>query len=275
MSIQKRFWNWCRRPRRSASRSFLNFASPAIALVFVACILITACVAGILLPPFMLFNFDESTGVAEILEVIDFPGGSIVVTKHSQVPGYPPHITIRVTHNVTSEEDLLTYINSRTYSLFELLNSVDHGEMLSVAVVFKAPLEPNEFTNFCRSFVEDAGEYVTILANETTGEVLGSGILKGPSPQDTNFEETLRQVREGYNVRGVIAFTGFMKANVAGMLQSNDSRILLVDPREDLTIRGLMKKYRALRFDVMTDSPIEHDIWDAFLRYGDTMTDDK
>lgn len=220
----------------------------------------------------MLFDVDEGTGVAEVLEVIEFPGGSIVVTKHSQVPGYGPYVTIRVTHNVTSEQDILTYVNSRRKALLELVNSVDRCETLSVAVVFKAPLEPGEFANFCRGFVVDAGEYATMLANETTGAVLGNGILKGPSPHDTSFEEDLRLVREGYNVTGVISFTGFIKADVAGSLQSHDSRILLVDPREDLIIRELMKKYRSQRFDVMTDSPIEHDIWSAYLKYGEKIT---
>lgn len=220
----------------------------------------------------MLFNVDEGTGVAEVLEVIEFPGGSIVATNHSQVPGYGPYITIRVTHNVTSEEGLLTYVDSRTKALLELVNSVDPNETLSVAVTFKAPLEPSEFTSFCRSFVVDAREYVTILANGTTGEVWGSGILKGPSPHDTGFEVTLRQVREGFNVTGVIALKGSMKADIAGALQSNDSRILLVDPREDLIIRGLMEKYHSQGFDVITDSPLEWDIWRAYLKYGERIT---
>ena len=267
MGIRKSLWKWCRRPRRPAPQSLINFVSPAVASVLVVCIFLAACVVAVILrPPFMLFNIDEGTGVAEVLEVIEFPGGSIVVTKHSQVPGYPPHITIRVIHNVTSEEDLLTYVNSRTKALLELVNSVDPNETLSVAVTFKAPLEPSEFTNFCRNFVVDAGEYVTILANETTGEVLGNGILKGPSPHDASFEETLRQVREGFNVTGVIAFKGFMKADISGSLQLEDSNILLVDPREDLTIRGLMEKRHYRGFDVITDSPIEWDIWSAYVK---------
>lgn len=268
MDIHKRLWNWCPRPKRPASTKFTRLATPLYISVLIGGLLLTAYVAVVLLPPMAFFKVDESPGVAEVVEVIEFPGGAIVVTNHSQVSGYAPYISIRVTSNVTSKEDLLTYIDSRTKALLELADSANPNETVLVSVTFKSPLKPAEFTDFCRNYVVDAREYVTVYANETTGEVLGSGILKGPSPQDPNFEEALINVREGLKVTGVIAFKGLMKVDVARTQQLNDSKVLLVDLREDLTVRGLMEKYRSEGFDVITDSPIEWDIYKEYPKYA-------
>ena len=267
MGIHKRLWNWCRRPKKPASTNFARLATPLYISVLVGGLLLTVGVAVVLLPSMAFFKVDESPGVAEVVEVIEFPSGAIVVTNHSQVPGYAPYISIRVTSNVTSKEDLLAYIDSRTKALLELADSVNPNETVLVSVTFKFPLKPAEFTDFCRSYVVDAREYVTAYANETTGEILGRGILKGPTPLDPNFEEALINVREGLKVTGVIAFKGLMKVDIARAQQSNDLRVLLVDLREDLAVRSLMEKYRSEGFDVITDSPIEWDIYKEYLKY--------
>ena len=235
--------------------------------VLIGTLLLTAGVA-IVLFPMAFFKVDESPGVAEVVEMIKFPGGAIIVTNHTNVPGYAPYITIRVTSNVTSKEGLLTYIDSRTKALLELADSANPNETVLVSVTFQSPLNPAEFTDFCRNYVVDAREYVTAYANETTGEALGSGILKGPSPQDPKFEEALINVREGLKVKGVIAFEGLMKVDVARTRQLNDSKVLLVDLREDLTVRGLVEKYRSEGFDVITDSPIEWGIYKEYLKHA-------
>jgi len=265
MEIHKRLWNWCRRPKRPVSTKFTRLATPLYVSVLIGGLL-TAGVA-IVLFPMAFFKVDESPGVAEVVETIEFPGGAITVTNHTDVPGYAPYISIRVTSNVTSKEDLLAYIDSRTKALLELADSANPNETVLVSVTFKSPLKPAEFTGFCRNYVVDAREYVTAYANETTGEVLGSGILKGPSPQDPNFEEALINVREGLKIKGVIAFKGLMKVDVARTHQLNTSKVLLVDLREDLTVRGLVEKYRSEGFDVITDSPIEWNIYKEYLKY--------
>ncbi|TET19283.1 hypothetical protein E3J74_06890 [Candidatus Bathyarchaeota archaeon] len=267
MEIHKRLWNWCRRPKRPVSTKFTRLAIPLCVSVLIGGLLLTAGVT-IVLFPMAFFKVDEGPGVAEVVEVIEFPGGAIVVTNHTQVPGYASYISIRVTSNVTSKEDFLAYIDSRTKALLELADSINPNETVLVSVTFKSPLKPAEFTDFCRNYVADAREYVTAYINETTGEVLGSGILKGPNPQDPNFEEALTSVREGLKVTGVIAFKGLMKVDVAKAQQLNNSKILLVDLREDLAVRSLMEKYRSEGFDVITDSPIEWDIYKEYLKYA-------
>jgi hypothetical protein len=239
--------------------------------VLIGGLLLTAGVA-IFLFPIAFFKVDEGPGVAEVVEVIEFPGGAIVVTNHSRVPGYAPYISIRLTYNVTSKEDLLAYIDSRRKALLELADSVNPNETVLVSVTFRYPLKPAEFTDFCRNYVEDAWEYVTAHRNETTGEVLGMGILKGPSPQDPNFEEALTSVRKGMRITGVIAFKGLMKVDVARAQQLNNSNILLVDPKKDLIINELVEKYRSEGSDVITDSPIEWDIYKEYLKYANNET---
>ena len=256
MEIHKRLWNWCRRPKRPVLTKFTRLATPLYVSVLIGGLLLTAYVAVILLPPVAFkSSFDESGRVTEVVERMLFPGGAIVVYKHPVYdPGPTWYISVQIHNYITCEEDLLAYVNSRTNALNELLDFLSMNERAQVTVTFKEPLEPADFKDLYENyFAESDGpnHSAIIVENETSGK-LETIVLNAPSPD--YFEEFCTYPKEGLKTISVISLEAFVKVNVVKTL-TQDPRILLIDPQECLTVRGLMKKYSLKGFKVTMDRP--------------------
>jgi len=259
MGIRKRLWNWCPKPKKPVSTSFTRLALPLYASLLIGGLLLTVGVAMVLFPP-MIFSssFDESGRVTEVVERVLFPGGAIVVYKNPIHEAPKWYISIKLHNYITCEEDLLAYVNSRTNALNELLKSLSANEKLQITATFKEPLEPTDFKNLYGNyyFAESDGNGPNRLAinvkNETSGR-LEIFILDGPSSEF--FEEIITHPIKGHlRMINVISFEAFVRVDAVKNLVK-DPRILLVDPKECLTIRGLMRKYSLQGFEVTVDRP--------------------
>jgi len=243
MGIHKRLWNWCRRPERPVLTKFTRLAMPLYVSFLIGGLLLTAYVAVVLLPP-MVFksNFDEDGwAIEQEIERVEFPGGVIVVYKRQQDPRSERYVVVKVYPNIKSESDLWAYVESRTKAMNELLNVVSPNESLVVTLTFNTPLEPVDFQNLCMDYLEKPNLYAILLRHETGG-TLDAAICGLPSPLDASFVKDFTYLKEDYRLVGVTASEGLLKAGMAKTLQA-DSRVLLVDPAEDLTTQELVEKY--------------------------------
>jgi len=186
------------------------------------------------------------------LERISFPGGDIVVRKIQYNPSMKAYISVHIETHISSEDELLAYVNSRASALNELLNSISPDEKIYVTVTFKDTLEQMDFIDLWRDYLEKPLDYAIIVKNETSGE-LGMLVLGMPSHDEPNFIEYFTNPK-GFKLVSVIAFQALVKVDIAKTFKQ-DSRILLVDPQECLTIHGLVKKYNILGFDVIVEMP--------------------
>ena len=265
MNIHRRLWHWCRRPikpLKPISMNFSRLATPLYVSILIGGLLLSVLVATVLLPQilfpsvFRLFsNVEESGRVTEVVERVLFPGGAIVVYKHPVEYPYPSwYISVRVHNYITSEEDLLAYVNSRTNALNGLLNFLGTDRKMQVTVTFEEPLEPSDFKNLYENyFAESYGpnHSAVIVENETSGE-LETIILNAPSPD--YLDEWLTYPKESLKTISVISFEAFIKANAVKNL-TQDDRVLLVDPQECLTVRGLMAKYSLTGYNATAERP--------------------
>jgi hypothetical protein len=89
------------------------------------------------------------------------------------------------------------------------------------------------------------------LENETNGEI-ETVILNAPSLD--YLEEFTAYPKEDLKIIGVISVQALLRVNILKTLKQ-DSRILLIDPQECLTIRELVKKYTNMGFLVIVDEP--------------------
>lgn len=262
MNSLRKLQNWCRRPLKRTSTIFTRFTTLLCISILIGGLLLTIFAAIVLLPQilfpsvFRLFSYvDESGRVTEVVERMPFPGGAIVVYKHPVDYPHPTwYISIKVHNYITSEEDLLAYVNSRTNALDELLNSLSINRKVQITVTFKEPLEPSDFKNLYENyFAESEGpnHSAIIVKNETSGK-LETIILSAPSPE--YLEEFMTYPKEGLKMISVISLEAFLEANVVKSV-TQDPRILLIDPQEGRTVRGLEEKYSLMGFDVTVDRP--------------------
>jgi hypothetical protein len=270
MSIHKKLWNWCQRPIRPASTSFVRLATPLYAAILVGSLIIAACAAVALLPlPTMVSlrsNHDETEGwVPKELERISFPGGDIAVRKIQYNPFEKGYISIHIEAHITSEEDLSAYVGSRTNALNIFLDSINPNSTIEVAAItFRAPIKPEELMSLCEISLVKLGEYAVIITNEVTGEK-STMVLGLPRPQDPEFIQNLTFIKDGYRLEGIIAAECYVKAEMARILQS-DPTIRLVDPSEDLTIIEIKKKYNLMGFDVEVSRPFSYEMWSQYVK---------
>lgn len=188
-------------------------------------------------------DFDESGWVTmQEMERIEFHGGVYVVYKYQETPRSESSIVIKVLHTIKSESDLWAYVESRTKAMNELLGFVNPNESLQVTLTFNTPLEPVDFQSLCRDYLEKPNLYAILLKNETSGSL--GAVSSGPNPLDPSFVKDFTYLKEGFTLVGIIASEGLLKAGMVKTLQS-DSRVLLVDPVEDLTARALVEKHLA------------------------------
>jgi len=282
MNIHRKLWNWCRRPIRPASTNFTRLAAPLYVSILIGGLLLTVLVAIVLLPQMafpsgfhLLSHIEESGRVTEVVERVLFPGGAIVVYKHPiDIPQPTWYISIKVHNYITSEEDLLAYINSRTSALNELLHSLSPDRKVWVTVTFKEPLEPSEFKNLYENYLAESDRLdlsAIIVQNETSGE-LETIILGAPSPE--YLEEWVIYPKQGLRMISVISLQVSLKADAVKTF-AQDPRILLVDPQECLTVRGLVAKYSLMGFKVTVDRPpILVRVFEPELTWGATPIDE-
>jgi hypothetical protein len=255
MNIRKKLWNWCPKPKRPVSTYFTKLATPLYASILIGGLFLIAYVTVIFLPPMKFSAVDESGRVTEVVERVLFPGGAIIVYKHPVYDPYPTwRIGIKIHNYITCEEDLLAYLNSRTNALDELLRSLSMNDKVQVTITFREPLEPDHFKNLYENYFaeSDGPNHSAIVAeNETSGE-LKTIILNAPSPEF--LEEFCTYPKKGLKTVSVISFEAYVRVDIAKTLMQ-DPRVLLVDPQECLTIRGLVKKYSLKGFNVIVDRP--------------------
>ena len=255
MDIRKNLLSWCPKPKRPASTYFTKLAKPLCVSILIGGLLLIAYATVILLPPMTFSVVDESGRVTEVVERVLFPGGAIVMYRHPVYDPYPAWcISIRIHNYVTCEEDLLAYLGSRTDALDELLRSLSVIDKVQVTVTFKESLEPARFKDLYENyFTESDGpnHSAIIVENETSGE-LETIILNAPSPEF--LEEFCAYPKTGLRTVSVISFEACLRVDTVKTLKY-DPRVLLVDPQECLTIRGLVRKYVLKGFNVTVDTP--------------------
>ena len=273
-SIRKKLWNWCPRPKKPVSLNFTRLTIPLYVSILIGGLLLTAGVAVFLLPPPGFFsNLDESGRATEVVERLMFPGGAIVVYKYPvDLPRPTWYIRIKIHNYITCEDDLSAYVNSRTTALNELLYSLNPDDKIWITVTFKEPVEPADFRNFYENHLaasERLDRSAIIVENEASEE-LQTIILNAPAPD--YLEEFVTYPKEGLKMTGVISFDALTEVNVARIL-TQDSRILLIDPQECLTLRGLVEKYGLKGFNVTVDRPpILVRVFESELTYGVATT---
>mgnify|MGYP001112626446 CR=1 FL=1 len=255
MNIHRRLWYWCRRPIKPASTNFVRLVTPLYVSILIGSLLVATYAAVTLLPPILSLSssHDETEGwVPKELERISFPGGNIVVLWVRYNPWEKGYISIYTEVHITSENDLLTYVNSRTIALNQLLDSIGQNENIFVTVTFSEPLAQMDFVNLWRNYLEKPLDSAIIVENETSGEQ-GTLVLGMPSHDEPRFMEYFTNPK-GFKLVSVVAFKALVKANVAKTFEQ-DSRILLVDPQACLTIRWLINKYSLWGFEVTAQMP--------------------
>ena len=231
-------------------------STPLYVLILVGSLLIAVYASVTLLPLTSFFQSShddpEDWWMPKELERISFPGGDLVVRKIQYNPSMKAYISVHIETHISSEDELLAYVNSRASALNELLNSISPDEKIYVTVTFKDTLGQMDFIDLWRDYLEKPLDYAIIVKNETSGE-LGTLVLGMPSHDEPSFIEYFTKPK-GFKLVSVIAFQALVKVDIAKTFKQ-DSRILLVDPQECLTIRGLVNKYNFLGFDVIVEIP--------------------
>lgn len=223
--------------------------------VLIAVLLLIACVSFAFFYPIIFSKFstvEESGWMPQELERINFPGGNIVVRRIQYNPSMKAYISLSIETRISSGDELLAYVNSRDNALEELLDSKSDDEKVYVTVTFKEALGRMDFVDLWRDRLEKPLDFAVVVKNETSGE-LGTLVLGMPSHDEPNFMEYFTNPK-GFQLVSVIAFRALVRVDVAKTFRQ-DSRVLLVDPKECPTIRGLVTKYNFSGFDVVAEMP--------------------
>jgi len=263
MDIRKGLWNWCPKPKKPISKHFTRLAMPLYIYILIGGLGVTAYVAVASLPSLLLSKTDESVWVPREIERINFPGGAIVVRHIQYGPFDKGYISIHVEAQLTSEEALSLYVNSRTNALNMLFNSISLDSMMEATVTFKVPLEPAEFTSLYENSLIKFSDYAVIVTGEGT-DTKGLEIFCHQT-LGTEFTENLTHIKEGYRLNGIIGVDALIKAEAARLLQF-DSRVFLIDPKEDPITNGVAEKYRCMGFSVEVSGPAYIDMWGQYVR---------
>lgn len=184
------------------------------------------------------------------LEILRFSGGSISV---AEVSASPSVIKIRIMPDVRSWEGITTYISSRIDAARTLVESLDSSQLIPVTVTFNTPVSPSEYMRLVKELGIEVSTY-NLVGNEGAG---GSIVQSKQRPYNWEFEARLKTSR-GVKVEGVTGFSGSIPAGNIKTLQS-DNRVILVDPREDLTVLQLKQKYADQGYPVQVYNPL--DLW--------------
>ena len=187
----------------------------------------------------------------ELLEQVTFPGGAFSVTS----PQNSTSTQIRNLPIIYTYEDLSAYITSRIAATEKLIANGSRSQYIPVTVSFKTPVSPDEYVDMVKKAGIKINGY-SVLGNDGYG---GSMAPSEQMPYDETFESALN--KRGVEVIGVTGFTGSIPASAITSLQ-NDSRILLIDPWEDLKVQQLKQKYGDEGYSVNVIPPI--DLWPRY-----------
>ena len=152
-------------------------------------------------------------------------------------------------------EDLSAYITSRIAATEKLIANGSRSQYIPVTVTFKTPVSPDEYADMVKKAGIKINGY-SVLGTDGYG---GSMAPSEQIPYDETFESALN--KRGVEVIGVTGFTGSIPTNAITSLQ-NDSRILLIDPWEDLKVQQLKQKYVDEGYSVNVIPPI--DLWPRY-----------
>jgi len=236
-----------------------------LAVALISVLLLTLFVVIAFLPStFFLESDGDGWQVYREVERISFPGGDIVVREIRQTPSDKGYISLSIEANLTSEENLAAYVESRTNSLNALLGSVANNSTIEAVITFKDPIGPKDFASLCETSVEKLGEYAIVLTDETTN-IKSTEVLWFPRPQEADFIQNLTSLKEGSRLKGIIAFECYIKAATARSLQS-DPKVLLIDPLEDPQMLEVKKDYESKGFYVQLERPFSKEMWQQYTQ---------
>jgi hypothetical protein len=260
ISIEQRIRGWlpkepnnfginkaAKQQKPSNKRSLFLFSSVLL------CGIITA---GFFLVPLLLSNgesIDDGWGARRVIERVGFSGGDIVVWKYSQSSADKGYIILDVEANITSQDDLSAYIDSRTKGLNQLLE--DTNSTFEAIVTFKAPMSPEEFVHWCDGSVEKAGDCAVVLADGASRVFFLEGGAQGILD--------ITDLKADSNLGGVMAVGCYLQPQQARNLQSNP-KVLLVEPLEDAQMRQIIAHYQAEGFSAQVQRSLSEEMWTQY-----------
>jgi hypothetical protein len=252
----------CKNVTSTLEKHHLINKKALISISFLAFCLLTAMIFVV---PLILSNGEVDGWVySKQIEQVSFPGGSIVVYENRQSPQDRGYLILTVKASVTSQENLASYVTSRTNALNTLLETATTNSTIEAIITFKDPISPEDFASLAETSVEKLGEYAIILTDETTINK-STEVLWFPRPQEADFTQNITSIKEGYKLEGIIAFECYIKAEAATSLQS-DPKVLLIDPLEDPTMLEIKNDYESKGFDVQLDRPFFKEMWTQYTQ---------
>ena len=231
-------------------------------IITIATIVVLAIVLAFLSLTFLLKNNGDGWSYSREVDRISFPGGAILVRENSKSPSDKGYITISMEANLTSEENLAAYVESRTRALNSLLATVSSNATIEAVITFKDPISTEDFAILCENSIEKPGEYAVVSTDETTN-TRSSEVLWFPRPQEVDFAQNLTSTFEGFKLEGIIAFECYIEADAARSLLS-DQKVLLVDPLEDPQVIGIKQNYESNGFYVQLERPFSKEMWKQY-----------
>ena len=99
----------------------------------------------VFLPSMFFLKGEDGWVTSREFERISFLGGDIIVREIRQTPSDKGYISLSIEANLTSEENLAAYVESRTNALNALLDSVATNASIEAVITFKDPVRPQEF----------------------------------------------------------------------------------------------------------------------------------
>ena len=211
---------------------------------------------------FFLKSYDGWVYSREV-ERISFPGGAIIVRENRQSPSDKGYISISIEANITSNENLVDYIDSRTNALNVVLDNVNTNSTIEAVITFKDPTSLEDFASLCQTSIEKLGEYAIILKDEATS-MKSTEVLWFPRPQEACFIQNLTSIDKGFKLEGIMAFECYIKAETARSLQSNP-KVLLIDPLEDPQMVEVKNLYESKGFYVQLERPFFREMWQQYI----------
>lgn len=191
----------------------------------------------------------------DILSIREFPGGFVVVVNASDNT-----VVIRTASGIDTVDSLVTYINSRTDALSELIKQSEPEAYIPVTMTFNEPFSPSSYISFCKQYKLEP-EYYRFVSERGSGI---STVKNSKQPFRWDFARTLKEQR-GDEIIGVTAVYGLIKVESAETLKS-DSTILLMDPKEDLIVREYISFYSECREEILVEYP--DDVCVEYELYG-------
>lgn len=190
-----------------------------------------------------------------ILSVNMFQWGAIAVQNTSEST-----IVIRTMSAINSKDSLMTYINSRTAALNQIIENSDPEIYIPVTITFTAPLTPETYIKFCEQYRLKPAYYRFV-------SLYGSGISTVRDPEQPFRWDFARDLWEGRKdaILGITAVYGLVKVESANKLKSART-VLLIDPQKDLIVQEYINYYSRRGNEIVVHYP--DDIWVEYKLYG-------